>query len=190
MKMPLCQRHRRIKSNHRKQPRHVQNRLDHLLAHCSAQIIQLRRVVPRKACPVVAVIDIASLAARLVAPAKDHRRIRLLKVVVLDLDLDPPIMRQVRPVEAVRRIRRLRPRNEPLRMLHHPRRINAHVIRHHVARQPHPMPIRPVAQVDVRRFPAQVLRNSIVKQRHSVRVPAQNLDRLGCPAPLPHADQP
>ena len=84
MKVPLCQRHCRVKANHREQPGHVQNRLDHLFPYRGIQVIKLSGVVPWKACAVVAVVNVARLSALRVAPPEHHRCIRLLKVVVLN----------------------------------------------------------------------------------------------------------
>ena len=103
VKMPLGQGHGGVEADHGKQPRHVQDGLDHLLAHCWIQVVELRRVVPRKAGAVVAVIDVAGLAARAVAAAEDHGGVGLLEVVVLDLDLDTPVVRKIGSVEAVSR---------------------------------------------------------------------------------------
>ena len=88
MKMPLGQRHRRVEANHRKQPRHIQNGLDHLFAHRRIQVVELRGVVPRKAGAVVAVIDVARLAGPAVAAAKNDSSVGLLEVVIFDLDFD------------------------------------------------------------------------------------------------------
>ena len=82
MKVALGQRHRRVEADHGKQPRHIQNGLNHLLADRGIQVVELRGVVPRKAGAVVAVIDVARLAGLLVAAPEDHRRIGLLEVVV------------------------------------------------------------------------------------------------------------
>ena len=146
MKVALGQSHGGVEANHRKQPRHVQNGLDHLLAHRRIQVVELRRVVPGKAGAVVAVIDVARFAAGLVAAAEDHRGVGLLEVVVLDLDLDAPVVREIGPVEAVGRIGRIRARDEPLRMLDHPGRVDAHVVGHHVAGQAHAVMVGAVAQ--------------------------------------------
>jgi hypothetical protein len=157
MKMPLGQRHGRVEANHRKQPRDVENGLNHLLAHRGIQVVELRGVVPRKAGAVVAVIDEARFSAGAVAAAKDHGRIGLLVVVVFDLDLHARIAGEIGAFKAVRRIGRILPRDEPLRMLDHPRRIDAHVIGHHVARKPDSMPISAIAQVVICTLAAQIL---------------------------------
>ena len=126
--------------------------------------------------------------------AKRHRRIRLVVVVILDLDLHPAVVRQVRPVERIHRKRAFPARNKPLRMLDHPVRIDAHMVRHHVARQPDPEPPRPVAQALVPRIAPQVLRNPVLLQRvsrgHGIRMPPQPLDLLRSRRPLPQPNQP
>ncbi len=110
--MPLRQHHRRVKPNDRKQSRHVQDGLDHLLAYERLRVIDLRRIVPRKRRPIVAVIHVPRRAVRMMPQPKHHRRIRLIVVVVLDLDLHPRVRRQIRPIEAVRRKRALPPCTE------------------------------------------------------------------------------
>ena len=79
-------------------------------------------------------------------------------------------------------------------MLDHPGRIDAHVVRHHVAGQPNAVLIGAIAQVDVGRFAAQVVGDAVVEERirrsHGIRVPAELLDRFRCAAALPDADQP
>src|ERR1700757_4054278 len=91
LNMPLRQGHRSVEADDRKEPGHMQDSLDHLLAHRGIQIIELRRVVPRKTCAVIAVIYVARVARPLVAALKDHSRIRLLIVVVFNFDLDTAI---------------------------------------------------------------------------------------------------
>ena len=174
--MPPRQRHRRVEADNRKQPGHLQNGLDHLLPHRRAQVVQLRGVVPREARAVVAVVDVVHMPAPVVAPAKDHGRVRLLVVVVLDLDLHASIVRQIGPLEPVGRIRRVRPRQKPLRMLDHPGRVDAHMVRHHVARQPDPPRRRPVPQVHIGGLATQVRRHIVrrqrIRRRHRLRLPA------------------
>ena len=160
----LGQRHGGIEANHGKEPRHVQNGLDHLLAHRRIQVIKLRRVVPGKAGAIVAVIDVPSLATLPVAPLEDHGGVRLIEIVVLDFYLHAPIVREIGTVEAVGGIRRLRSGDEPIRMLHNPGRVNPHVVRNHVAGQANSMPVSTVAQVHVSCLAAQVFCNRVVKE--------------------------
>ena len=61
--MALGQGHGGVEANDRKQARHVQDGLNDLLAHRGIQVVELRGVVPGKAGAVVAVIDVAGLAA-------------------------------------------------------------------------------------------------------------------------------
>ena len=194
VKVPLGQRHRRVKADHGKEARHVQNRLDHLLADGWIQVVELRRVVPGKAGAVVAVVDVAGFAALQVAAAEDHRGVRLLIVVVLDLDLHARVTREVGAVKAVNRIGRIWPRDEPFRLLDHPRRIDAHVVGNHVAGQPNTVQVSAVAQIRVSRLAAQIFGNCVVEERigrsHRVRIAAEQLDCLGGSAALPDADQP
>ena len=105
MKVALGQGHGGVEADDGKQPRHVQDGLDHLLAHRGIQVVELRGVVPGKAGAVVAVIDVAGFAALAVAAAEDHGGVGLLEVVILDLDLDAPVVREIGAVEAVGRDR-------------------------------------------------------------------------------------
>ena len=192
--MALGQRHRGVETNDGKQPRHMQNGLDHLFADGGVQVVELRRVIPGKAGAVVAVIDVARLAGPLVAAAEDHGRVGLLVVVISILISTRPSLREVRPFKAVGGIGRIRAGHEPLRMLDHPWRIDAHVVRHHVAGQPDARAEGAVAQIDVGRFAAQIVGNVVIVKRigrsHRVLVAAKLLDGLRGPAALPHADEP
>ena len=109
VKMPLGQCHGRVKADHRKQTRHMQNGLNHLLAHRWIQVIELRSVVPGKAGAVVAVIDEARLARVPVAPLEDHCGVCLLEVVVVNLDLHAAIVGEIGTIEAVCGIGRILP---------------------------------------------------------------------------------
>src|SRR3972149_2904958 len=62
-------------------------------------------------------------------------RIAAVPVAVLDADGHALVAREVGAREAVGRDRRLGQRQEPLRVLYHPARVEAHVVGHHVARQ-------------------------------------------------------
>ena len=79
-------------------------------------------------------------------------------------------------------------------MLDHPARIDAHVVGHHVARQPDPVLPRAVAQACVGPFAAEVLGDPVVIERigrgDGVDVAAHPLDLLGRFRALPQADQP
>ena len=186
--------HGGIKANDGKKARHVQNGLDHLLTHRRIQVVELRRVVPGKAGAVVAVIDVASLATLPVAPLEDHGSIRLVEIMVLNFYFDAPVVGEIGAVKAIGRIGRLRPGDEPIRMLYHPGRVNAHVVGHHVAGQANSVPVGTVAQVHVSCLAAQIFGNRIVEERisrgHGIRVAAELLDGLRGAAPLPDSDQP
>jgi len=54
-----------------KQPRHIKDGLDHLLANGGVQVVELRGVVPGKAGAVVAVIDVPGFVSPLVAALED-----------------------------------------------------------------------------------------------------------------------
>src|SRR5215472_18604784 len=70
VKVALGKRHRRVKANHGEQARHVENGLYHVLANGRIQVVELRSVIPGEAGAVVAVVDVADFAARLVAALK------------------------------------------------------------------------------------------------------------------------
>ena len=163
--MPLGQRHGRVEADDREQARHMQDGLDDLLAHRRIQVVELRGIVPGKAGAVVAVIDVAGFASLAVAALEDHGGVGLLEVVILDFDLDAPVMGEIGTIEAVGGIGRVRARDEPLRMLDDPGRIDAHVVGHHVAGQADAVPISAVAQVDVGRFAAQIVGDAVVEER-------------------------
>ncbi len=194
MEVALGQGHGGVETDDGKQPRHVQDGLDHLLAHGGVQVVELRGVVPRKAGAVVAVIDVARLAAGLVAAAEDHGGVGLRVVVVFDLDFHAAVGGEIRAFEAVGGIGRFPARDEPLRMLDHPGRIDAHVVGHHVAGQADAVMVGAVAQIDVGRFAAEVVGDLVIEQRigrrHGILVAAQLLDGLRGAAALPDADQP
>ena len=76
-----------------KQPRHVKDGLNHLLANSRIQIVELRGVVPREAGAVVAVVDVAGVAGPLVATLKDHGCVSLFKVVIFNFDFDAAVVR-------------------------------------------------------------------------------------------------
>ena len=55
--------------------------------------------------------------------------------------------------------------DEPVRMVDHPWRINAHVIGHHIAGQADAVMVGAVAKVDIGRFAAQVFGDAVVEER-------------------------
>ena len=192
--MALRQRHRGVEANDGKQARHMQNGLDHLLPHICLRVVQLRRIVPGKGRSIVAVIHKARLAIVLLAQPEHHGSVRLVEIVILNLDLDARVTRKIRPFKTVRGKRALRPRDKPVRMLNHPRRIDPHVVRHHVAGQPNARLRRAIAKRLIRHRSAKILRDLVVLQRvgrrHRILLPAQPLDRPRRHTALPQPDQP
>ena len=79
-------------------------------------------------------------------------------------------------------------------MLDDPGRIDAHVVGHHVARQPDAVAPSAVAQVRIRQVAAEVARDIVLLQRigggDGIGVPAQVLDAFGSHRALPQPDQP
>ena len=106
--VPLGQRHRRVEADDRELARDVQDGLDDRLAHLGLQVVELRGVVPRHRRAVVAVIDEARVAAPVVDALERHRRVGVVEVVILEVDADARVGRQVRAVERVGRVRRVR----------------------------------------------------------------------------------
>ena len=114
--------------------------------------------------------------------------------MVLEADLDAVVLAQVLAAELVGGVGRLGQGDEPLRVLDHPARIDAHVVGHHVRRQPDaPLP-GPVAQVCPRGLATQVPRDHVVVQgvrrRRRIRVAAPDLDPPARVRALPEADEP
>ena len=190
----FSQHHRGIEADDRKQSRDVQDGLDHMLTHLGLGVVELRGVVPRKRSAIVAVVDVAGRSIRMVSQAKGDGGVRLVVVAVVDLDLDAAVGRQVRPVEAVCRERALPAMKKPVWMLNHPRRVDAHVIRHHIAGQAQAEVCSAVLQVVIRLPAAQVFCDVVVLQRvgggNRIAVAAQPLDGARCNAALPQSDQP
>ena len=83
-------------------PRDVEDRLDHGLADVGSQVVELGGVVPRHARAVVAVVDVAVVAGRGVDALEHDRRVGVVEVVILDLDRDAAVGREVRARERVR----------------------------------------------------------------------------------------
>ena len=194
MEVALGEGHRGIEANDGKQARDMEDGLNDLLAHRRIEVIELRSVVPRKAGAVVAVIDVAGLAGRLVAAAEDDCRVFLGEIAILDFDLHAAVGGDIGALEAIDRIRRLPAGDEPLGVFNHPGRVDAHMVGNHVAGQPDAVVVGAVAKVDVRRFAAQVLGDTVVEERigrrDGVLVSAQQLDGFRSPTALPDADQP
>ncbi len=190
----LGQHHRGVEADDREAPGDGEDRLDHLLADGRLAEVQLRGVVPGEAGAVVAVVDVAALARPAVAPLEDDGGVGVVPVVVLEADLDAVVLAQVLAAEPVGGVGGLGQGDEPLRVLDHPARVDAHVVGHHVRRQPDaPLP-GPVAQVRPRVLAAQVPRDRVVVQgvrrRRRVRVAAPDLDPLARVRALPEADEP
>ena len=156
--------------------------------------VELGRVVPREARAVVAVVDVALVAARPIDPLEDDRRVAVVPVVVLEDDAHPRVGREVRPFEGVDGVGRLGQRQEPLGMVDDPVRVDAHVVGDHVARQPDAVRPGPVAQVRVGGLATEVEGDVVVVERvrrgDRVRVAAHPLDPLGRLRAFPQADQP
>ncbi len=194
MHVAFGQHHGRVKADDGEHARDMQDGLHDLLAHIGLRIVELRGVVPGKGRTVVAMVDITCLARAVIADAKRDGCVGLVVVVIVDLDLGARVGTEVGTVEAIRRIRALPAHHEPVRMLDDPGRIDAHVVGHHIARQPQAIASGPVAKILICRIAAEVLGDVVLLQRvrggHRIALPAQMLDALRGHRTLPQPDQP
>ena len=174
------QHHRGVEADDGEEPRDVQNGLNDLLAHLGLGVVELRSVVPGKGGAVVAVVDVARLAVRVMAQTEGDRGVGLVVVAIVDLDLDAAVAGEVGPVEAVGREGALPAMEEPVGMLDEPGRVDAHVVGHHVAGQPQAEVRSAVLQVVISLPAAQIFCNVVVLERvgggDRILVAAQALD--------------
>ncbi len=105
--MPLGERHGGVEADDREASGDGEDGLDDGLAHLGLDVVELRGVVPRHRCAVVAVVDEALLAAPAIASLERHRGVAVVEVVILDVDPDALVVRQVGPVVRVVRVRRI-----------------------------------------------------------------------------------
>src|SRR3954451_11553635 len=84
--VPLRQHHRGVEPDDREPLRDGDDGPDDLFADLRLEEVELRRVVPREARPVVAVVDEPLCAARPVEALEDDRGIAVVPVVVLEDD--------------------------------------------------------------------------------------------------------
>ena len=103
----LREHHRGVEADDREAPRDLEDLPDDRLPDVGAQVVELRGVVPGEARAVVAVVDVARLAAPAVDALEHDRGVRRVPVVVLELDADALVGGQVGPVVGVRRERRV-----------------------------------------------------------------------------------
>ena len=164
VEVTLCEGHSGVEADDREETGHMQDGLDHLFTHCGVQVVQLGGVVPRKARAIIAVIDVSCLPRCPVTPAKHDRCVGLLVVVAFDLDLHTRVLRQVGAIKVVSGIGTILPRDEPVGMLYDPRRIDTHMVRHHVAGQPDAPRIGTTPQVHVSGLAAQVLGDVVIEE--------------------------
>ena len=93
--------HGGVEADDREAPGDVEDLPDDRLADVGLQVVELRGVVPGEARAVVAVIDVARLAARAVDALEDDGGVGRVPVVVLELDDDALVGREVRAREGV-----------------------------------------------------------------------------------------
>ena len=153
---------------------------DDRLAHVGLQVVQLRRVVPGEAGAVIAVVDVARLAAALVDALEDDRGIGGVPVVILELDDHAVIGREVLTAEGVGLEGWVGRGDEALRVFDHPARIDAHVVGHHVGRQADAAGSGALAQVPPGIVATQLISDAVVGDRvgrgHGIGVAAHLLD--------------
>ena len=157
--MAFREHHGRVKSDDWEAPCNIQNDLDHMLTDIGLRVIELRGVVPRERRSIVAVIHESGSAVTIMTQAKHNGGIRLVVVMIFNLDFDATIRGKIRPLETVRRKWTFPARYKPFRVVDHPVRIDSHVIRDHIARQPQSCPGSTVAQVLVGRFSPKIFSN-------------------------------
>src|SRR5262249_48315350 len=129
---------------------------------------------------VVAVIDVSGCSVPMMAQAKSYRSVRLIVVMIFNFDFDAAVSRKVGTIEAVNGERALPAIDEPVRMLDDPFRVDAHVVRHHVAREAYAEMSSAVPQIFVCRVSAKVFGDVVflerVSRRDSIALSAQALD--------------
>ena len=118
--MLLGEDHRGIEADHREAPGDVQDDLDDVLADLRVEEVQLRRVIPREARAVVAVVDVALVAGPAVEALEGHRRVAVVPVVVLQDDPHALVRGEVRTAVGIGGVRRLRHAQEPLGVVDDP----------------------------------------------------------------------
>ena len=190
----LRQRHGGIEADDRETTRHSQDRLDHGLARRGVQVVELRGVVPREARAVVAVVEVARVPGRAIDAPKDHRGVAAIPVVVLDAHRDAVVVRQFRALERVRGVGTVGALQEPLGVLQHPTGVDAHMVRHHVAREPDTTAAGAFAEPVPGVLAAQLVCDGVVvhgvRRCRGIGVAGVLLDAAGRRAALPDADQP
>src|SRR5262245_17323686 len=83
--------HGSVEADDRESPRDLEDLPDDGLAYLGLEIVQLRGVVPREARAVIAVVDVARLAASTIDAFENDGGIGRVPIVVLDLDDDPVV---------------------------------------------------------------------------------------------------
>ena len=87
--------HRGVEPDDREIRGDVEDFLDDLLARLGIEKVDLGRVVPRHAGSVVPVVDVARVACRVVDALEYDRAVGLCVVMVLEVNADPAVMREV-----------------------------------------------------------------------------------------------
>ncbi len=139
-------------------------------------------------------VDVTRVAGPAIQAPEDHRSVGAVEVMIFDLDFHAVIAGHIRPVKTVSGKRAVGQREEPVRMLDDPARIDAHVVGHHVTGQANTSGPGAVAQAGTSLLAAELLRDVVIVKgvsgRGSFRIAAHLLDALRSPASLPQSDQP
>ena len=139
-------------------------------------------------------VDVALVAGLPVEALEGDGRVAVVPVMILEDDSHPVVGREIRATVGVAWVGRFRERQEPLRMLHDPARVDAHVVGDHVAGEADAACPGAVAQVRVCALATEIPGDPIVVEGigrgHGSGVASHPLDLLRRLGALPKADQP
>ena len=108
-------------------------------------------------------VDVSRLAAPAIAATKDNGGIRLVVIVIFDLDFHAAVCRKIGPIEPVSGKRRIRKRDEPVGMLSDPARIDTGVVRDHISAHANPTGGGAISQIEVRAFASKLICDGVVE---------------------------
>ncbi len=118
--MFFCKGHGRIEPDNGKFLCHVEDGLDHCLTDLGVEIIELGRIIPGHAGPIVSVVDEPFVSRLPVNGFEDDRRVGAIVVVIFEKDRKPPVRREVRSVIGIPGKRIVVEGDEPVRVIDHP----------------------------------------------------------------------
>ena len=190
----FSQNHCRIKTDDREVLGNMQNLLHNSLAGSRIQKVNLSSVVPREACSVISVVDVAGVSSLIINTLENYRAVVLAVVVVFQKERNAAILRKVFSIVSVLWKRIIAALNKIIRVIDNPVAVHTGVVRNHIrskADSPLPAALTKICQG----IPATDIRsNVIIKKRvgrsSSLRVTANLLDAAACLTSLPKANQP